>query len=501
MNKKLYKALATFYGYSEEQNTDAKRVNHRLMILPEGMLGADGMIISEIIDNEINQNKNREMITYRSISNTVWGADACVDVTATIMQYYSDLKKLGDNDVISIVCLGLDGVPTIDEIRKVTGDTPQPIWLTDIYCSGRHPDSTKSKKGKTNSTNDMVASDFDVSRGSIPTSTLYHFLKKHSKVEHVSEELCLRVKKVARTTFTTSNGHIYAPLREKDSDCIGIEEWEDGEIETKDLYNGAPLMETLEPVLVHRMLYNYMQRKDPSGAEYAKFVHTYVADSNGFDKMLYGTIEPMVLHETQLARDTYFEVTNRIEVLTKPFKACEVIGKPIIFSPPVIVEYKTDIDHPMPYEGVICEYLKRKGFLVIVDEDVHPIDFHMRRSIFDDDGEDFGTKHECAVLYPMYALGKDQLNIQKIDVIIARDSDPYSGKMIIRGQSNSPVENAFKVTLTGNYDNFKHIIDDKHAPAEYMLTEDDFIYDGPGEFDELLAESADEDDDVEDELD
>lgn len=498
MRKSVYKALAAFYT-ANTQNTGAKRVTHRLMILPEGVIGVDAMVASEIIDSSINDNASREMITYRFVTNSK-GSVTCTQVGLTIAEWYSNFEKLGKNDIMSIVCLGLNGVPDIDDIRDVAKDTTHPFRLTDIYCGDgmSHPYDTEDDEycsGAAGMTDemDMVAEDEFTSYGDVPVSILSHFLRKHVRKgeRFPSYRQRLGIKSLAHAT-SVSEGHIYAQLMGVEDVGIRATDWADEEIKTADLFGGNLLRKSLDPVLVHYMVYNYMHREDPTDAKYIEAVHMYITDIDKYNEEILGTIEPMVVHETQMLRDTLFKIVYNTEVLTKPFTACTVNGKPLVFSPPVIVEYKTNIDNPMPYEGVACDYLKRAGYVEISDENINPIKTAK--------GFSANLYGDSIILRTWSNMNPSEYedeasNSQKIEVIIARDSNAESNKMIIRIQDSRVMEDAFYDLLTDD-NGRKSFTRAAFAPAEYMLTGYDIVYDGLGKPDpDEEDEDVDDDDD------
>lgn len=495
MEKKVYKALAAFYGAN---NSGTKRVTRRLMVLPEGMLGVDAMVVSEIIDDKVN-NENREMITYRFVTN-VEDIETRTMVSATITQWVSGFDKLGEKDIISIVCLGLNGVPGIDEIRDTTKDTTHQIRLTDIYgfdpSLSAHPDSFDgfcciNEDGADDMMDYTVRDAYNY--GDIPVSILSHFVRKHVRKGDRFPSYGPRyaIKKLARETATFS-GHVYAPLADRGDFHIKATEWADESIKTKDLFEGNPLRKSLDPVLVHYMVYNHMHREDPTDGTYVKALHMYITDIDKYNEEILDTIEPMVVHETQLLRDTLFKIVYSIEVITKPFTACTVIGKQLVLSPPAIVEYKTDIDNPMPYEGVACEYLKRYGYIEITDENINPICMTK--------GFDADYCYDSIILRTWKNMNPSEYedeaqDSQKIEVIIARDN--ASHKAIIRIQDNKVLKNALYDLLTDD-NGHKGFTRAAFAPAEYMLTSYDIVYDGLGESD---SDERDEDDDDDDDWD
>lgn len=466
MKDTIYKALGKFYHIEKDEDTQG--TTHRLMILPAGMLAADAKIISGLLDQEINMDSKKEPIVYRTVDNIgnyTRERNAILDI---LMDYFDHLNAI-DTDLVSILYIGVFIRPTIEILRAVK-NIPQHIRVTDVYNTHVYNTIDQSIGQEEYPAGDRVV-DCNVSYGDVPSKVLGKFMTEYIKEADRDVEYRFGIERLGRTTKVMYAEHVYAQLKDRYSaDGINDMRWNNRNVETKDLYGGDPLCESLDPVLAHYMVYRYWHRIDHSDLMYRDYIcHFIKGITDGLGDI---DVEEIIIHEAQILRNTLWNVKDNIRIASNPY-SCEIAGKNLMFSPPAIIEYEGSLHHPMPYEGVVADFLARKGSIVVSHREVHPIDLNWHNS----------TKalfFDCAVIDNNESMTVDEdymKDRQKVELVVMHD--PETGAMVVRSFNQkrpNAIRDALHDALTVNT-NGEAIIIAPHSPADMMLSMRDFIYD------------------------
>lgn len=499
MKKKMYKAFQEFY-YTYPGGKDPKYpLAHRLMILPKGQLGADGVIMSEMIRTFIG--KNGESIEYRFVKNDhVYGHSTADDVRELIKEYLDNVvEKFGaDGHYASICLLGIDEVPTVDEIRKVL-KKQYPFNLIDIYycCAPRFTRIGNKRKNQSSEEEDHPKSENgslcpnnyqkSIGFGNNPTATLWEFYLHYieqatyrydfgpSQIEEGMRKL------VALNDIVEC--HQVVQLMDKVQRPIKMNRYLDPTVESQHLQYSKYLSKALDSTLVHYMVYNYWHRIDESDMTYVNFVGNCVTtniglldlenprktnDLSSIDPMhpRKSDIELIVLHEMDILRDTMRKMRDSAKVVSKMMPSFEISGKSVDLMYPVVVQYETSLDKPLPYEALIANYIRKNGYVEIPattnlgEYTMLPSDFYKPRDNVLLVGPD---PYEHA-----YA-------ITKIDILIGYD--PTCNGSVVR-YYNPTVAGLVYVILSEGYEWDKgNKIVSSQMIGEQLLDHQDFIFD------------------------
>lgn len=462
-----YGSLSEFYNTSKCEDTEGI-TTHRLMILPAGMLAADAMIISEFLDQELNVDSKKEPIIYRTVDNVGSYTKERNEMLDILVDYFDHLNA-ADTDLVLITYIGVFIRPTIRALRAVK-DIPQHIRVTDIYNTHVYDDMEQSIGQEEYPLGDRVVN-CNVSYGDVPSKVFSKFMTTYIRNYDRDVEYRFGIERLGRTTKVMYAEHVYAQLIDRCSaGGVNDQRWNDRSIETKDLYGGDPLSESLDPVLTHYMIYQYWHRIDKSDITYEDYVRHFIKGitdgPNDID------VEEIIVHETQLLRDTLWSVKDSIRIASNPY-SCEVAGKTLTFSPPTIIEYEGSLNHQRPYEGVVADFLARKGSIVVSHKETHPVDLNWHnalKALFFDYaivGENESTTDDEGCM-------KDR---QKVELVVMHD--PETDATVVRSFNQkrpNAIRDALHDALT-DHTNGEAIISAPHSPAELMLSMQDFIYD------------------------
>lgn len=460
MYNPVYSAISEFYGTKKEtQDT----TTHRLLILPAGMLGVDAVIMSELLERDVNVGR-KESITYRYVKNCSSYRKERAEILDILVNYFDHLKA-ADTDLVSIMYLGVLIRPSIATLRKAK-EIPQHIVVTDIYNSHAYDDLEQSLGAEEDCPEGDKVNDYCVSYGDVPSKVLSKFISRYIKDMDRDIEFQFGIKRIARTTEVAYAEHAYAPLQDRNSTGINAKLWTDRSVDVQDLYGGEPLTKHLNPVLLHYMVYEYWHRIDPTDLSYQKYVLRFIMgitdDPEDVD------IEKIIVMETKILRNTLQDMMSNVKVLNKPYK-CTIGSKTLTFSPPAVVEYSGSLHHQRPYEGVVADFFMRRGFIEIDgNENVHPVELEWSRSL--------NATFDKVVLKDRDIVAPEDPNYQKVELLVMRDSE--TGALVVRCFTQKiphVVMDAIyhALTETGR----ESIITAPHAPAKLMLAIKDFVYD------------------------
>lgn len=458
MHNVMYGAIGQFY------NIDGQSSNtHRLMILPAGMLGVDAVVASELLERDINKDR-KESITYRYVETTSGYKEERSVILNILLNYFDNLKAEKD-DLVQIIYLGVFIRPSLTQLRELK-EIPQHICVIDVYNSHAYEDIESISSKEDVPAGDVVR-DYCVSYGDVPTKVLGKFVSKYIREMDRDVEYQFGIKRLGRTTDTMYAEHVYAPLKDRTSSGINVKTWGDHNIETKDLYSGDPLSHQLNPVLMHYMVYQYWHRIDPDDLKYQKYLLRFIMgitdDPEDVD------IETIVVNETQILRCTFWDMMSSMKRVSNPY-TCEVGGQTLTFSPPAIVEYDGSLNHQRPYEGVIADFMMRKGFILVDDnKNVRPIELDESRSL--------KARFYNYVILNVNEPAPEEPNYQKVELLVMRDTD--TGAMVVRSfiqKKFHVVRNAMSDALTNCNTTDKRIVIAPHSNPNLMLSIEDFVY-------------------------
>lgn len=507
MNKKIYKALCKYFGVKTKDKkcggravtaiSRRKIVPHRLMFLPKGMLGADAMIIADHIENELEAFRKAEPIEYHFVDNTNGTTDTAAILEA-ISIYFDKLveKRMAvDGNYVSICFLSLNAVPTDAEVSAAMKlrypYNKYPFNTLDIYKYGTahrndvmlvEVDDDEEMK-QPNLVKQTSVAEPSISRrvsyGDIPGKVLVSFknifeLHRGYLPGNASDDLANSTK--------MKNGHIYVPLKNKDEETVKLCSYVDPSIPLEKLYS-KDLRLSLDPTLIHYLIYCYWHRTDKTDRLYTAFMGNYMSKVDdrgyGYETRAEGNnstaaicqdptesdIDEILKTELTTLRETAMVMCGHSKLISRKFTICELNGKPVTIAPPAVVMYETQFtnpyNNPMQYEGVIGEYIKKHGYVGVGDLN------------FIDINEDSPIADRLGNLVTLDPNSNDHAFDQKINAFIARDTN--TGTMIVRCYDDS-VRRVIYLTLTGNGKKSGNVITAMNSDERLMLTGRDFIF-------------------------
>jgi len=401
MKKKLYEAIARYYG--EDKDPVGVGEPYRVMLLPRGMLGADGIVVSSVIDNTIGDAFDTN-ITYYQPENTVRS------ITDTIKDFLNDLEKTNFNpaeNYISILVLGLNppNPAVIDAINEKNYVIQYIYVKPEFYRKQYHT----GKRATILPSGYAINSVFSKCNGSsTPAEVLYKFLQQYAKANNLPG----------------SNGYndIFPTLTEF---VNGAEFYGDGGLRVDlnfrtpefvssiDRYTGTaktdftvPRWAVFSSSLIHRMYYNWCMRQENPLSTYRSIMMDHIANNVPFVNtelktliMNVANVDPKKKYDIidfeekygsyerateQVASRVISEYEASLEnVLTEEFailqnsfktiydslrmvtKKPPVIGKlddmSFMLPVPVIVAFEKSLSDTVPYETEILRYILGNG--------------------------------------------------------------------------------------------------------------------------------------------
>jgi len=404
MKKKLFEAIARFYG---DDSTDP--IGHdnpfRVMLLPKGMLGADGMVVSEMIDGTIGRNTDKNLMYY-------FPEDTEESICNVIIDIFGSLEREGFNpqeNYLSIMAVGITPPhPAKIRIFNINNYTVQYIFVQPYSCSGYNITGSNVVLLPSGGVIKSIFTECD--SYITPAEFLYNFLSKYGKTNKFPNGGDIEKQFPALAEFVNSveyykDGGLRIDMDYETPEFGANIKTYTGEDETNFT---VPRWSVFSASMIHLMYYNWCMRQMDGISSYRSTMLNHIInnipfinknlrklitdisdvdpkceddidsfeESNGnyqmaLDQLNARTIsdyeknlEIALTEEFKIMQSNFKTICSNLAIInTKPATVGKLGGIAFKMPVPAIVVYEHDLDDILPYEKYIIRYIVNRAHI------------------------------------------------------------------------------------------------------------------------------------------